>query len=113
VVRAGLVRHYAARHRLWQLDAHIAYLSGDELPPGVRGFEVLEQLAFDERRLRQALSALDCGSLEILVRGVEVDPDALRRRLTLRGSRSLSVLITRVGEGAAAQGTAFVCQSSR
>ena len=83
VVRAGLVRHYAARHGLWQLDPHIAYLSGDELPPGVRGFEVLEQLAFDERRLRQALGALDCGSLEILVRGVEVDPDALRRRLAL------------------------------
>ena len=74
VVRAGLVRHYAARHGLWQLDPHIAYLSGDELPPGVRGFEVLEQLAFDERRLRQALGALDCGSLEILVRGVEWIP---------------------------------------
>ena len=61
VVRAGLVRHYAARHGLWQLDPNIAYLSGDELPPGVRGFEVLEQLAFDERRLRQALGTLDCG----------------------------------------------------
>ena len=69
VVRAGLVRHYAARHGLWQLDPNIAYLSGDELPPAVRGFEVLEQLAFDERRLRQALRALDCGALEILVRG--------------------------------------------
>ncbi len=75
VVRAGLVRHYAARHGLWQLDPHIAYLSGDKLPPGVRGFEIIEQLPFDERRVRQALSALDCGSLEILVRGVDVDPD--------------------------------------
>ncbi|MGO9506979.1 MAG: class I SAM-dependent methyltransferase, partial [Mycobacterium sp.] len=36
VVRAGLVRHYAARHGLWQLDPDIAYLSGDRLPPGVR-----------------------------------------------------------------------------
>jgi len=113
VVRAGLVRHYAARHGLWQLDPHIAYLSGDDLPPGVRGFEVLEQLAFDERRLRQALSALDCGSLEILVRGVDVDPDALRRRLALRGNRSLTVVLTRIGSGAAAQGTVFVCRPSR
>src|ERR1700743_1823151 len=113
VVRAGLVRHFAARHALWQLDAHIASLSGDALPPGVRGFELLEQLAFDERRLRQALSTLDCGSLEILVRRVEGEPDALRSRLALRGSRSLSVLITRVGEGAAARGTVFVCRPSR
>ena len=113
VVRAGLVRHYAARHGLWQLDPNIAYLSGDQLPPGVRGFEVFQQLPFDERRLRQTLAAFDCGTLEILVRGVDVDPDGLRRRLALRGSRSLTVVITRVGSGAAARGTALVCQPSR
>jgi hypothetical protein len=112
VVRAGLVRHYAARHGLWQLDPNIAYLSGDELPPGVRGFEVLQQLPFDERRLRQALAALDCGSLEILVRGVDADPDALRQRLALRGSRSLTVVVTRLGSGAAARGRALVCRPS-
>jgi hypothetical protein len=113
VVRAGLVRHFAARHGLWQLDPNIAYLSGDQLPAGLRGFEVLQQLAFDERRLRQALAVLDCGAVEILLRGVEVDPDALRRRLALRGSRSLTVIITRIGSGAAGQGTAFVCRPSR
>ncbi|OBK33167.1 SAM-dependent methyltransferase [Mycobacterium sp. 1245111.1] len=113
VVRAGLVRQFAARYGLWQLDPNIAYLSGDELPPGLRGFEVLERLAFDERRLRQALAALDCGALEILVRGVQVDPDALRRRLTLRGSQSLTVVITRIGSGPAARGIALVCRPSR
>jgi hypothetical protein len=113
VVRAGLVRHYGARHGLWQLDPDIAYLSGDRLPPGVRGFEVLEQLAFDERRLRQALATLECGALEILVRGVRVDPDALRRRLRPRGDRPLSVVIARIGSGAAGHATAFVCRPSR
>jgi THUMP domain-like len=113
VVRAGLVRHYAVRHGLWQLDPQIAYLSGDQLPAGTRGFEVVQQLPFDERRLRQALAALDCGALEILVRGVDVDPTALRRRLALRGSDSLTVVITRVGSGAAARGTVFVCRPSR
>jgi len=109
VVRAGLVRHYAARHGLWQLDPDIAYLSGDRLPPGVRGFEVLEQLSLDERRLRQALAALDCGALEILVRGVDVDPDALRKRLRLRGRQALSAVVTRVGAARAV----FVCRPSR
>ncbi|WP_196771660.1 THUMP-like domain-containing protein [Mycobacterium colombiense] len=113
VVRAGLVRHYGARHGLWQLDADIAYLSGDRLPAADRGFEVLEQLVFDERRLRQALSALDCGSLEILVRGVRVDPDALRKRMRLRGRRSLSVVIARIGARSAGRAMAFVCQPSR
>jgi hypothetical protein len=113
VVRAGLVRHYAARHGLWQLDPEIAYLSGDRLPDNVRGFEVLDELSFSERRLRQALSARDIGAVEILVRGVDVDPDALRTRLRLRGTQPVSVVITRIGSGAASRATAFICRPSR
>jgi hypothetical protein len=113
VVRAGLVRHYASRHGLWQLDAKIAYLSGDRLPPATRGFEVLENLPFGERRLRQALAEMDCGAAEILVRGVDVDPAVLRPRLRLRGRRSLSVVITRIGAGSGARATAFICRPSR
>jgi len=113
VVRAGLVRHYAARHGLWQLDPEIAYLSGDRLPDGVRGFEVLEALGYSERRLRQALSVRDVGAAEILVRGVDVDPDALRPRLRLRGSHQASVVIARLGAGAASRATAFICRPSR
>ncbi len=113
VVRAGLVRHYAARHGLWQLDPDIAYLSGDRLPDGVRGFEVLDEVGFGEKRLRRALSARDAGAVEILVRGVDVDPDALRRRLRLRGSQQVSVLITRIGSGTASRATAFICRPSR
>ncbi|HEX5144299.1 MAG TPA: class I SAM-dependent methyltransferase [Mycobacterium sp.] len=113
VVRAGLVRHYAARHALWQLDPDIAYLSGEHLPPGVRGFEVVDRVPFNEKRIRAALTALDCGALEILVRGVGVDPDALRRRLRLKGSAALTVVITRLGRGAAALPVAFVCRPSR
>ncbi|KWX67700.1 SAM-dependent methyltransferase [Mycobacterium sp. NAZ190054] len=113
VVRSGLVRHYAARHGLWQLDPDIAYLSGDRLPDGVRGFEVLEQVAFGERHLRQALSGHDAGAVEILVRGVDVDPDALRARLRLRGSAHVTVVITRLGSGAASRATAFICRPSR
>jgi THUMP domain-like len=113
VVRAGLVRHYAARHGLWQLDRDIAYLSGDRLPGSVRGFEVLEELSYSERRLRQALSARDVGAVEILVRGVDVDPDGLRARLRLRGSQPVSVVIARLGSGAASKATAFICRPSR
>ncbi|WP_448415938.1 THUMP-like domain-containing protein [Mycolicibacterium sp. XJ1819] len=112
IVRAGLVRQYAARHGLWQLDRDIAYLTGDRLPDGVRGFEVLEQLAYSERRLRQALSAHDVGAVEILVRGVGVDPDALRTRLRLRGPARAAVVITRIGAGPASRATAFICRPS-
>ncbi|MGW0158035.1 THUMP-like domain-containing protein [Mycobacterium sp. NPDC003323] len=113
VVRAGLVRQYATRHGLWQLDPDIAYLSGAELPANVRGFEVLGEVGFDEKRLRRELTAHDAGALEILVRGVDVDPDVLRRRLKLRGERALAVVITRLGTGAAGRAVAFICRPSR
>ncbi|MCQ4119230.1 THUMP-like domain-containing protein [Rhodococcus tibetensis] len=105
VVRAGLVRHFAARHGLWQLDPRIAYLTGDSVPDGVRGFRILEQVKYSEKSLRQELARHDCGVAEILVRGVDVDPAVLRPKLKLRGSRSLSVVITRIGRA----GVAFIC----
>ncbi|WP_267290597.1 THUMP-like domain-containing protein [Mycobacterium hackensackense] len=113
VVRAGLVRQYGTRHGLWQLDPDIAYLSGDELPNGVRGFEVLAQISFDVKLLRRELAARDAGAVEILVRGVDVDPDALRRRLKPRGAAQLSVVITRLGTGAHSHAVAFICRPSR
>ncbi|WP_425574834.1 THUMP-like domain-containing protein [Mycolicibacterium pallens] len=112
IVRAGLVRHYAARHGLWQLDPEIAYLSGDHVPAGVRGFEVLDELPLREKVLRQALSQRDCGQLEILVRGVDIDPDALRRRLRPSGRTALSLVITRIGTGAGERTSVFLCRAS-
>ena len=102
VVRAGLVRHYAARHGMWQLDPRIAYLTGDAVPPGARGFRIVDQGAFDEKRLRGELARRDCGALEILVRGLDVDPDRLRTRLRLRGSRPFGLVLTRIDRAPAA-----------
>lgn len=105
VVRAGLVRHYAARHGLWQLDPRIAYLTGNSVPEGVNGFRVLDRIKFSEKTLRQALASRGCGSVEILVRGVDIDPAVLRPRLKLKGDVALSVVVTRIERSA----VAFVC----
>jgi hypothetical protein len=109
VVRAGLVRQYGARHGLGQLDARIAYLTGDQPPPGVRSFRVLEHGRYSEKVLRAALRRLGAGAAEILVRGLDVDPNALRPRLRLRGEASVTVVLTRVGRAP----MAFICQAER
>ncbi|OLT42834.1 SAM-dependent methyltransferase [Gordonia sp. CNJ-863] len=106
VVRAGLVKHYAHRFGLWQLDPQIAYLTGDSVPAGARGFRVIEQAGVTEKVLRKALAAHGCGPLEILVRGLDVDPDQLRKKLKPKGARPLSVVLTRIGR----KGTAFICE---
>ncbi|MFJ9366552.1 class I SAM-dependent methyltransferase [Nocardia sp. NPDC101769] len=105
VVRAGLVRHYAAKHGLWQLDPRIAYLTGDKVPEGMRGFRILERMEFREKPLRAELHRRDCGPLEILTRGVDIDPDALRSRIKPRGSQPHTLVVTRIGR----QATVFLC----
>ena len=107
IVRAGLVKHYAAQHGLWQLDHRIAYLTGDVVPAGERGFRVLEEVP--TKKLRAALGARGVGKLEILVRGVDVDPDVLRKKLRLKGPEDATVVITRIGKSA----TAFICEAER
>lgn len=105
VVRAGLVRHYAAKHGLWQLDPRIAYLTGAQVPEGVRGFRILDRMEFREKPLRAELHRRDCGPLEILTRGVDIDPDALRKRIKPTGSQPHTLVITRIGRTA----TVFLC----
>lgn len=103
IVRAGLVQQWGACHGLTMLDPHIAYLSGDALPDGYSGFPFIEQVPL--KKLRPALQAHGAGALEILVRGVDVNPDQLRTKLKLKGSRPMAVVIARVGDSA----TAFIC----
>ncbi len=101
VVRAHLVRHYGFRHRLWQLDPHLAYLTGDVPPPTGRAFRVLESAVFKERTVAGWLRTAGVGTLEIKVRGLPVVPDELRLRLrkALIGPRTVerTLVLARVG----------------
>lgn len=105
IVRAGLVRHYANREALWMLDERIAYLTGDKIPAGASGFEYIETVSL--KKLKSVLRSYDCGSVEILVRGLDIDPDVLRKKLKLTGSTKLAVVLTRIGSA----GVALVCKA--
>ncbi len=115
VVRAGLVTAVAALVGGRLLDAHIAYVTTD-VPPGEhpppldwprarllgRAFQVLEELPYQEKRLKAALRERGVGRLTIKKRGVQVTPEELRRRLDLRGAAEATVVLTRVaGKGTA------------
>lgn len=105
IVRAGLVRQYAVAHGLAQLDERIAYLTGDHPPAaGGRAFRVREQLPLQQKRLRAALAARRVGRLEILARGVDIDPDALRGKVLPRqnGHEAAALIVTRIGASAVA-----------
>ncbi len=104
VIRAGLVTAVAAGVGGRLLDEHIAYVTSDQAfrSPFARSYRVLEEVPFREKQLRAALRERGIGRLTIKKRGVSVVPDELRKRLSLRGERESTLVLTRVaGRGAA------------
>jgi hypothetical protein len=97
VVRAGLVAQVAHAVGGGLLDATIAYVTADAPVPTPYGtwYEVLEQLPFGVKRLREALRAYDAGPLVVKKRGTAVTPEELRRQLKLSGSTTVTVVLTR------------------
>jgi hypothetical protein len=103
VVRAHLVRHYAARHRLAQLDPHLAYLVGDRPPTDVRAFLVLDAAPYTLAAVQGWIRRDGAGTLEIKQRGTPVVPDELRRRLRPAMTKDTAVgytlVVARIGDG--------------
>lgn len=98
VIRARLIGDLARRVGGRMLDPTIAWITADDEPhtPFGQGFEVLERFPLDVKTLKRELGARDIGTLEVKKRGVDVDPAAFRQRLGLRGSRSATLILTRI-----------------
>ena len=108
VIRAGLVTAVAAGIGGGLVDEHIAYVTGDDAfrTPFARGYRVVEQLPYREKQLRAALHERGIGRLAIKKRGVQVVPEELRKRLSLKGDNEGTLVLTRV----AGQGTALLVE---
>lgn len=104
VIRAGLVSAVAAGVGGGLLDPRIAYVTGDRAfrTPFARSFRVLEEVPYREKPLRAALRERKIGRLTIKKRGVQVSPEALRKRLGLQGDREATLLMSRTPAGARA-----------
>jgi len=104
VIRAGLVTAVAAGVQGRLVDPKIAYVTSDQSfrSPFARGYLVHERLPYREKPLRAALRERGIGRLTIKKRGVDVTPDALRKRLALSGDEEATLVLTRVGGHGAA-----------
>lgn len=100
VIRARLIGDVARSLDAGMLDPRIAYLTSDAAvtSPFVQSFRVRETLPLNAKRINAALRAGDIGRLEIKKRGVDVDPAAFRRTLTLRGDAEATLLLVRIGD---------------
>jgi hypothetical protein len=96
VLAARLQGSLGARHSLELIQPGIGYLTGDAViaDPALAGFEILEQLPLDVRRLRGWLRERHIGRVEIKKRGVTVEPETLRKSLKLSGDERAVIILT-------------------
>lgn len=100
VIRARLIGDVARSLDAGMLDEHIAYLTSDTAvtSPFVQTFRVRETTTASPKAINSLLRAHGIGTLEIKKRGMDVDPAAFRRKLTLRGDQAATLILSRVGE---------------
>jgi hypothetical protein len=98
VVRAHLFGVLGARHRLWPLDARIAYLTGNDAvrDPLLKAYRIERELPFDPKAIKAFLRQAEVGRLEIKKRGVNVIPEEFRAGLRLAGPNQGTLFFTRV-----------------
>ncbi len=98
VVRSHLFGVLAARHGLWQIDPRIAYLSGNEPveSPLLKSYQVLKELPYDFKVLREFLRKEEVGRLEVKKRGVNLIPEEFRATLRLAGPNEGTLVFTKV-----------------
>lgn len=96
VIRAHLVAEACDLVGGRLVDASIAYVTADTLVPTDFGrwYEVLDELPFSLKRLRERLRGV--GAVTIKKRGTAVEPEQLRRQLKLSGTGEATVVLTRV-----------------
>lgn len=98
VIRAGLVTAVAAMTGGGLLDEHIAYVTSEQgfRAPFMKSYEVLDELPYREKQLKAALAERKIGRLTIKKRGVDIVPEQLRKRMSLKGSEEATIVLTRI-----------------
>jgi hypothetical protein len=98
VIRSHLVGDLAIELGLNIFSNEIAYLTGAEeiSSPWLKGYEVIENLVFDRKKLKAYLREKNIGTLEIKKRGADITPEQLRRELDPKGKESATLIVTRV-----------------
>ncbi|WP_431074106.1 THUMP-like domain-containing protein [Microbacterium phyllosphaerae] len=100
VIRARLIGDVGRSLDAGMLDERIAYLTSDAAltSPFVQSFRVRETMPANPKAISSVLKAHDIGTLEIKKRGMDVDPAAFRKKLTLKGSQPATLILTRIGD---------------
>lgn len=104
IIRSHLLGQLANSLGLHIFANEIAYLSSAAGAPSVqnspwlKSYRVLDNLAFDRKKLKAYLRERGIGTLEIKKRGSDVVPEQLRKEMALKGEGAATLIVTRVGD---------------
>ncbi len=100
IIRSHLVGELAEQLGANLFAPEIAYLSTSiqVSSPWMRSYRVLDELAFDRKKLKAYLRERGVGVLEIKKRGSDVSPEVLRKEMALKGENAATLIVTRVGD---------------
>ncbi|MCC7475093.1 MAG: hypothetical protein IT425_06830 [Pirellulales bacterium] len=105
VIAARLTGALSAEHELSALATGPTYLTGNQpitQDLALACFRVEDVLPLHVKQIAAYLRERSIGRLEIKKRGVEIDPENLRRALKLRGTEETTILVTKITEKAVA-----------
>jgi hypothetical protein len=99
-IRSHLLGELAEQLGARLFAPEIAYLTTDAPvdSPWLRGYRVLDEMAFDRKKLKAYLRERSIGVLEIKKRGSDVVPEQLRKEMLLKGENAATLIVTRVGD---------------
>ncbi len=108
VLAANLTGQLAMEVGLQAIAANIPYLTNDNPVDNalLAGFEVIESMPFNIRRLRQYLRKQGIGRLEVKKRGVRLTPEHVLAELSPTGDRAATLLLMPIGKRI----LAIICQ---
>lgn len=100
VVRSHLIGQLAEQLGANIFAPEIAYLTAGEKieSPWLKGYRVLDEMAFDRKKLKGYLKERSIGTLEIKKRGSDIVPEQLRKELAPKGKGAATLIVTRVGD---------------
>ena len=100
IIRARLIGDLARQLGGRMVSPDIAYITADSPhhTPFAAGFRIDRVLPYKLAEIKKWVREENIGTLEIKKRGVDVDPETLRKSLPLKGRNQATLIITRLGD---------------
>lgn len=101
---AGLVNALGREHQLLRVPDEPRYLLGASMDPAMTsdqsltGFEILDSLPFDRRKVKRRLDEMQVGHVEIKTHARNVDPVVEQKRMAGSGPHPVTLFVVQSGE---------------